>query len=83
MTADWTGGPDKQLAADEERRGAAKRFRDADVPLIKLWAYYYGIGGNVDELSLDAYLHEALRLPPAQVGLIDTAMKELAGGEGE
>ena len=82
MTADWTRGPDQQLEADEERHEAAERFRDADFPLMKLWTYYYGIGGDVDEVSLDAYLNEALRLPAAQVGLISTAMTELAGGDG-
>ncbi|MHC6594183.1 hypothetical protein [Arthrobacter sp. C152] len=81
MTADWTSGPDQQLAADAERRGAAQRFQNAPFPLTKLWTYYYGIGGDVDELSLDAYLHEALHLPAAQVGLITTAMAELAGGD--
>ncbi|MBT2567833.1 hypothetical protein J7I84_15260 [Arthrobacter sp. ISL-85] len=83
MNADWTNGPDQLSEADEQRRGAARRFRDAQVPLIKLWTYYYGLGGDADELSLDAYLNEALHLPAAQVGLITTAMTELTAAEDE
>lgn len=81
MNADWMGGPDQLNEADEHRRMAARRFRDAQVPLIELWTYYYGIGGDVDELSLDAYLNEALHLPAAQVGLVTAAMNEFIGGD--
>ncbi|GGH99839.1 hypothetical protein ACFFGR_01805 [Arthrobacter liuii] len=83
MNADWTGGPDQLVEADGQRRTAARRFRDASVPLIELWTYYYGLGGDVDEMSLDAYLNEALRLPAAQVGLITTAMNEFFGVDPE
>jgi hypothetical protein len=71
-------GPD---FAAEERRGAAERFRRADLPLAQLWAYYYGLGGGIDEMSLDAYLHEALDIPAGQVALIAMAMTELMEGE--
>ncbi|UUL77168.1 hypothetical protein NG819_06225 [Pseudarthrobacter sp. Fe7] len=83
MNADWTGGPDQLFEADEQRRETAQRFRDAEVPLIKLWTYYYGLGGDADEMSLDAYLNEALYLPATQVGLIATAMTELTAAEDE
>lgn len=83
MNAEWTGGPDHLLEADEQRREAAQRFQAAQIPLIKLWTYYYGLGGDVDEMSLDAYLNEALHLPAAQVGLIATAMRELTMNEDE
>ena len=71
-----TGGSELPDRA-EEHRGTARRFRDADLPLDKLWIYYYGIGGDIDEVSLDAYLHEALDIPAAQVNLIATAMTEM------
>lgn len=64
-------------AAAEQRRGAAERFRDTDLPLQKLWSYYYVIGGDIDEVSLDAYLHEAVDIPAAQGDLIATAMTEM------
>lgn len=81
MSPDGTGGPEQWDDAVEQRRGAAQRFRDADLPLVKLWTYYYGIGGDIDEVSLDAYLNEALDLPAAQVGLITTAMMEMTEGD--
>ncbi|QDG62280.1 hypothetical protein [Pseudarthrobacter sp. NIBRBAC000502771] len=81
MNADWTGGPDKLLEADRQRKDVARRFRNTQVPMIKLWTYYYGLGGDADEMSLDAYLNEALHLPAAQVGLIATAMRELSEDE--
>lgn len=62
-------------------KGAAQRFREADLPLEKLWTYYYGIGGDIDEMSLDAYLHDALDIPTAQVELISAAMTEMAEGD--
>ena len=70
-------GPEQPDRAAEERRGTARRFRGTDLPLDKLWIYYYGIGGDIDEVSLDAYLHEALDIPAAQVNLIATAMTEM------
>ncbi|MDP9985400.1 hypothetical protein LFT44_17460 [Arthrobacter sp. FW306-05-C] len=83
MNADWTGGPDNLLEADEQRRAVAQRFHQGEVPLVKLWTYYFGLGGDADEMSLDAYLNEALHLPAAQVGLITTAMTELSANEDE
>ena len=75
------GGPDQPDRASEEPKGTARRFRDADLALDKLWIYYYGIGGDIDEVSLDAYLHDALDIPATQVNLIATAMTELTEGE--
>ena len=74
-------GPDQPDRAGEEPKGTARRFRDADLALDKLWIYYYGIGGDIDEVSLDAYLHDALDIPATQVNLIATAMTELTEGE--
>ncbi|WP_258803448.1 hypothetical protein [Pseudarthrobacter sp. NS4] len=81
MNSDGTGGPEQLDEAAEQRRGAAQRFRETELPLVKLWTYYYGIGGDIDEVSLDAYLNEALDLPAAQVGLITTAMMEMTEGD--
>jgi hypothetical protein len=65
----------------EQGKGAAQRFRETDLSLNKLWAYYYGIGGNIDEMSLDAYLHDALVIPAAQMELIAAAMAEMTDGD--
>jgi hypothetical protein len=71
-----SGGSEQPDRAEELRR-TPRRFRDTDMPLDRLWIYYYGIGGDIDEVSLDAYLHEALEIPAAQVNLIATAMTEM------
>jgi hypothetical protein len=81
MMPEWGEGPEQPDEADEERRGTAERFRNNDISLAKLWTYFYGIGGGIDEMSLDAYLHDALDLPAAQVALIALAMTELAEGD--
>ena len=77
MNPDWMGGPEQVLEATAQRRETARQFRQAELPLTKLWTYYYGIGGDVDELSLEGYLWEALHLPAIEVGLIVTALAEL------
>jgi len=77
MHTDGSEGQEQPNRAAEERRGTAERFRNTDLPLAKLWTYYYGLGGGIDEMSLDAYLHEALDIPASQVALIATAITEL------
>ena len=62
----------------DQRLRASCRFRVGDVSLNTLWIYYFGIGGNADELVLDAYLNELLALAPGQMQLVDTAMRELS-----
>jgi hypothetical protein len=78
MYSQGTEGPEQCNWASKQRRGAAQRFRNTGLPLAKLWTYYYGIGGEIDEVSLDAYLNEALDIPPAQMSLVTLAMTELA-----
>ncbi|WP_461172589.1 hypothetical protein M1D93_16655 [Arthrobacter sp. Z1-9] len=77
MDIDGGEGQEQPTHSAEERRGTAQRFRNTDLPLAKLWTYYYGLGGGIDEMSLDAYLHEALDIPAAQVALVVMAMTEL------
>jgi hypothetical protein len=73
-------GPEERDRA-EELRDTAERFRKTELPLAKLWTYYFGLGGGIDEMSLDAYLHEALDIPAGQIALIAMAMTELMEGE--
>jgi hypothetical protein len=62
----------------EQRRFVAEQFRDGNTSLGRLWAYYFGIGGDADELALDAYVHELGELPPVQISLLALAMNEMA-----
>jgi hypothetical protein len=71
-------GGEQHGETSEHRRCAAVRFRHGQISLDRLWAYYYGIGGDEDELALDAYLHELGDLSPLQVRLVFLAMAEMA-----
>ncbi|WP_284991771.1 hypothetical protein [Arthrobacter sp. efr-133-TYG-120] len=63
--------------ASAQRRSAAEWYRDGRTALAGVWAYFYGIGGDVDEMAVDAYLHELGELPPSQMNLLALAMREL------
>jgi hypothetical protein len=77
------GVPGNSLSSyDAERRTlAAAHFHGANLSLPQVWAYYYGIGGNADELALDGYLNGMMELAPLQVDLLHTALKEITSGE--
>jgi hypothetical protein len=68
--------PQPAFAADR-RRSAAAQIRNGNIGLPALWSYYYGIGGNVDQLVLDAYLHGLTELAPLQMDLIHAAIQEI------
>lgn len=61
----------------DPRSFAAARYRNGKISLMGLWTYYYGLGGNADELVLDAYLNEMMELPPLQMDLVHTAIEEI------
>ncbi|GAA5200817.1 hypothetical protein GCM10023346_43810 [Arthrobacter gyeryongensis] len=63
--------------ASAQRRFAAEWYRDGHMPLDGVWSYFYGIGGDADEFSIDAYLHELGELPPSQMKLLAFAMQEI------
>jgi hypothetical protein len=72
------GVPGQEPAFEPDpRQIAAAQFQRANVTLPELWIYYYGIGGTADEVVLDAYLNEMAELPPLQVDLLHTALKEI------
>jgi hypothetical protein len=50
---------------------------EAEISEHQLWWYYYGLGGVVGEVEVDAYLHQALHLPRFQRNLLDHAGHEL------
>ncbi|XAS72481.1 hypothetical protein VUN82_01085 [Micrococcaceae bacterium Sec5.1] len=76
MNAEPWGTPERHGKLDQ-RQQATDRFRTGNVSLNSLWTYYFGIGGDADELVLDAYLNGLLVLAPGQMELVDTAFREL------
>lgn len=84
MIDDGSPGPPRPASEADQRKFAAAQFQDGNMSLPGLWTYYCGIGGNVDQLAVDAYLHELTELAPLQMDLIQTAIKEITadGREG-
>jgi hypothetical protein len=76
MINDSTPG-NRQPDFEPDPRALAAKLERAQVSVPELWTYYYGIGGNVDELALDAYLNGMVDLPSTQVSLIHTAINEM------
>ncbi|MGO4588160.1 hypothetical protein [Paenarthrobacter sp. 2TAF44] len=65
MNAEPWGTPERHGKLDQ-RKQATDRFRTGNVSLNSLWTYYFGIGGDADELVLDAYLNGLLVLAPGR-----------------
>jgi hypothetical protein len=80
MTDEAPGTPLSDFDA-ERRELAAARFRSTNLSLPQVWAYYFGIGGNADELALDGYLNGMMELAPLQVDLLNTAINEITADE--
>ena len=77
MIHDGASGQQQPDFGPAPRDAAVAQFRQADLTLPELWTYYYGIGGNADEVVLDAYLNDMLELPPLQATLLHTAIQEM------
>lgn len=49
----------------------------ADISRADLWLYHRSIGGDTNELEIDAYLHHCLTLPRLQRDLLAVAANEI------
>jgi len=79
MIGDGTQGRPQPTSGADPRMLAAARFQDGNLSLPQVWAHYFGIGGNADELALDAYLHGMMDLSPLQADLLHIAIREITG----
>ena len=61
----------------EQARRLGWALECAGIARHELWWHYFSIGGQVGECELDAYLHQALHLPPLQRDLLAQAANEL------
>ncbi|MCM3687316.1 hypothetical protein [Kocuria rosea] len=61
----------------EQARGLARALDAADLAVGALWLHYFRLGGEVQEVEIDAYLHHALRLPRLERDLLAHAANEL------
>lgn len=70
---------DEAIGADQARAVRAA-LSAADLELGRVWMHYFRLGGDVSELEVDAYLHQALPLPALQRDLLAQSVTELADG---
>ena len=61
----------------EQARRLRATMATADIDRGRLWLYYFGIGGDVSEFEVDAYLHHSLVLPRLQRDLLAQAANEI------
>lgn len=52
-------------------------MRHADLSLMLVWDHFLNMGGIVDELEMDAYLHGVLHLPVQERDCVAQAVNEL------
>lgn len=70
-------GPDDDAIGYEQARRLLATTVAADIDRGALWLHYFGIGGEVGEFEVDAYLHHSLALPRLQRDLLAQAANEL------
>ncbi len=61
----------------EQARRLRATMAAANIDRAQLWMYYFGIGGDIGEYELDAYLHHSLLLPSLQRDLLAQAANEI------
>jgi hypothetical protein len=71
------GSQDEVAIGYEQARCLRATMVAADIDRGQLWLYYFGIGGDVSEFELDAYLHHSLLLPRLQRDLLAQAANEI------
>jgi hypothetical protein len=79
-TAAATGGWDGRTMVEDGRagRGGALAMAVGRTGLTtrELWIRYLALGGNADEVSLDAELHGLIPLPPGEYNVLAHAVNE-------
>lgn len=63
--------------AARQARLLCQATTQAGIPMHQLWLRYFSLGGNVVQIEIDAYLHQALHLPRLDRDLLDHAAHEL------
>ncbi|MEX5299880.1 hypothetical protein RCG67_14000 [Kocuria sp. CPCC 205292] len=63
--------------AAQQARLLQLTIAQADISVFQLWWHYFSLGGDVGQLEIEAYLHQALHLPRLDRQLLDHAASEL------
>lgn len=67
------------ISADQARR-LRQGLEQAGIGLGTFWMSYFRLGGDVNQLEVEAYLHHALDLPEMQRNILAQALTELTNG---
>lgn len=68
---------DEEALAREQARLLCRAIDHAGLNLSEVWFHYFGLGGNVGQLEVEAYLHHALPLPGLERDILAHAVNEL------
>ncbi|MDR6986491.1 hypothetical protein J2Y66_000961 [Paenarthrobacter nitroguajacolicus] len=66
---------------NDPQRTARILLEKNTVTLYRLWAGYWGRGGNATAFEFDAYVHEALLASPVDLQLMASAVEGLHNGK--
>lgn len=69
-------GIDDSVGYEQARRLRAT-LASAGINQGRLWLYYFGLGGNISALEVDAYLHHLMTLPRLERDLLALAANEI------
>ena len=73
---------DEELSGREQARLVWRAMREARLVVGDVWLHYFSIGGDADELEVEAYLNHAIGLPRLQRDMLAHAVNELILDEG-
>jgi hypothetical protein len=80
VASTWKGHLVLDALAAQQARQLQHTLVQADISVFRLWWHYFSLGGDVGQLEVEAYLHQALHLPRLDRQLLDHAATELITG---
>lgn len=72
---------DRELHFEDHGECTLRVLRDHGMEASDLWVSYYGVGGQLDRLDIEAYLYGLMALPELEYLLLTEAVHELLAGE--
>ena len=63
--------------AAQQARLLQLTIAQVDISVLQLWWHYFSLGGDVGQLEIEVYLHQAMHLPRFDRQLLDHAASEL------
>jgi hypothetical protein len=64
--------------SEHHRQCALRALCNYELTVFDLWVAYYGLGGQLNELDIEAFLYGLLALPELEHLLLAEAVRELS-----